>query len=255
MSGSRGGPRTEQRTASQGRMSVFKEHLLLLGGRRITLLRINKRERPSITWHQRPACADCMQVALLTPRLYEWLQLGVGVLDSWWVDSIQAEHLETRTLTGNKQGWIIYWVGGSWEYWKASSCWWRTAAPSLTAKTSKCASTVCVLRIIHIHLFMMATDLIASPVKTQQGTRIQHKEPNSLQSGLHRKFQAERKKEHTDANLPKSTSKISTWGNLCAWFSKPFGFSFLQKKKKKTEVQPERWGRERERQRQSNNKC
>lgn len=47
--------------------------------------------------------------------------------------------------------------------------------------------------IIHIHLFMMAADLTASPVKARRGMKIQHKDSNS--SCLHGKIQVEREKQ------------------------------------------------------------
>lgn len=60
---------------------------------------------------------------------------------------------------------------------------------------------------IHIHLFMMATDLTASPVKPQQGMKLQHKDSNS--SCLHVKFvkwREKNKSSQVDVNL----LKIST---------------------------------------------
>lgn len=42
---------------------------------------------------------------------------------------MRTEHLETRTLTGDKQGRVIYWSEGdevSWEHWKVSSYYSQT---------------------------------------------------------------------------------------------------------------------------------
>lgn len=56
-----------------------------------------------------PACADCMQVVLLSSRL--WCGYGRGG-EAFRVDARKTEHLETGTLPGVERGRVIYLVGG-----------------------------------------------------------------------------------------------------------------------------------------------
>lgn len=60
-----------------------------------------------------------------------------GELEALRVDVMQAKHLETRTLTGVKRGWVVYLAGGRGNKWKhliadeeliltdTSQCWQR----------------------------------------------------------------------------------------------------------------------------------
>lgn len=110
-------------------VSILKEHLFPLGWKVTDNAFVHYREGKAIHHSYVHAlacvcvcticaCADCMQVVLLSSRLWcgygreEREREGVGEEEALRVDARQAEHLETGTLTGVKRGRVIYLVGG-----------------------------------------------------------------------------------------------------------------------------------------------
>lgn len=119
-----------------------------------------------------------LRVVLLTPSLYEWFR-GWGRFLAGRFNADRAEHLETRTLTGDKKWRVIYWTGGHGNTGKHLPADEEPLLPDTQQRQASVRQRFAFLDamaewesgsygIIHIHLFMMATDLTASPVKTQQ---------------------------------------------------------------------------------------